>query len=72
MKQVLSSQNMTDPIDFSMQDIIYKCPLLSYTVKDLFKQGECKKSSTRVLWEGLYAMGHGSEVLDVKKLKTGE
>ena len=25
MKEVISSQNMTDPIGFSMQDIIYKC-----------------------------------------------
>ena len=27
---------MTDQIGFSAKDIIYKCPLLSYTVKNLF------------------------------------
>ena len=31
LKEAISSQNMTNPIGFSTQDIIYKCPLLSYT-----------------------------------------
>ena len=36
MKEAISSQNMTDPIGFSTQDIIQKCPLLLYTFKNLF------------------------------------
>ena len=35
MKKVISSQNKTDPINFSTQDIIQKCPLLFYTFKNL-------------------------------------
>ena len=36
MKEATSSQNMTNPIGISMQDIIQKCLLLSYTSKNLF------------------------------------
>ena len=35
IKEAISSQNMTDLIDFSTQDFIQKCFLLSYTVKNL-------------------------------------
>ena len=31
MKEAISSQNLTNPIGFSMKDIIWKRPLLSYT-----------------------------------------
>ena len=31
MKKVIYPQSMTNPIGFSTQDIIWKCPLLSYT-----------------------------------------
>ena len=36
MKEAISSQNMTNPIDFSTYNIIQKCPLLSYTFMKLF------------------------------------
>ena len=32
----ISSQNITNPIGFSTQDTIQKCPLLSYTLKNFF------------------------------------
>ena len=35
MQEAISSQNMTNPIGVSTQDIIQKCPLLSYTFNKL-------------------------------------